>query len=133
MLLRYITNLLREILHKFVITPKRELLIDQSIDTTKVQLGESIYFIGVIFRNLNGGLFIETEMTQRHHRAYNSTGDSSDIFENWNTLNSLQAVQQVRVYFFQDSGLKCPSRSLAGLCFFQASGLVSVILAVCLV
>lgn len=42
-----------------------ELLTHQIVGTTKVQLGELISFIGVTYRNMDGGLLIETEITQR--------------------------------------------------------------------
>ena len=44
---------------------------DQSTDTTKVQLGEPMSFIGVTYRNMGEELLIGTEMTQRqlHHQG----------------------------------------------------------------
>lgn len=40
-------------------------MADRSTDTTKVQLGEPMSFIGVTHRNMGEGLLIGAEMTQR--------------------------------------------------------------------
>ena len=50
----------------------RELMTDQSLDTTQVQLGEPVSFIEVTYRNMGEELLIGSEMTQRqlHHPAW---------------------------------------------------------------
>ena len=40
-------------------------MTDQNKDTTKIQLGEIMSFIGVTYRNMGAGLLAGTEMTQR--------------------------------------------------------------------
>ena len=43
-------------------------MTDQSKDTTKVQLGKPMSFIGIIYRNMGEGLLKEAEMSQRQVR-----------------------------------------------------------------
>ena len=45
-------------------------MIEQSTDTTKLQLSEPISFIGVTYRNMGVELLTRREMTQRqlHHQ-----------------------------------------------------------------
>lgn len=45
-----------EIKNTHLLTPRRELKIDQSTDTTKAQLGEPMCFLGVTCRNMDGCL-----------------------------------------------------------------------------
>ena len=51
--------------------PARELTTYQSTNTTEVQLGVPVSFIGVTYRNMGEELLIGTEMTQRqlHHQG----------------------------------------------------------------
>jgi hypothetical protein len=42
-----------------------EPMTDQSKDTTKIQLGESMNFIDVTYRNMSQGLLTGAEITQR--------------------------------------------------------------------
>ena len=43
----------KEMEHACLLTPDRELMTDQGTDTTQVQCGEPVSFIGVAFRNRN--------------------------------------------------------------------------------
>lgn len=45
-------------------TLNRELMEDESKDTTKTHLGESMNFIGATYRNMGQGLLTRAEMTQ---------------------------------------------------------------------
>ena len=51
--------------HICLLFPARKLTTDQSTTITKVQLGESIHFIGVTYRNMGEGLLIGAELTKR--------------------------------------------------------------------
>jgi hypothetical protein len=55
-------------------TPNRDPTTDQSTNTTKVQLGEPMSFIGVASRNMGERLLTGAEMTQRqlHHSVTHS-------------------------------------------------------------
>lgn len=68
---------------------------NQSSDTTKVQLGEPVSFIGVT--GLWGRDYLGTKMTHQglQHR------DNSQKLGTWSTLLSLQAAQQVGGYPLQ--------------------------------
>ena len=48
--------------HTCLLTTDRELLTVQSTNTTKVQLGEPVSFIGVTYRNMGEGLLMGAEM-----------------------------------------------------------------------
>lgn len=48
-----------------LLAPDREPMTDQSLDTTKVQLGEPMSFIGFIHKNMSEGLLIGAEMTEK--------------------------------------------------------------------
>lgn len=51
--------------HTDLLTPDGKPMIDQSTDTTKVQLGEPTGFTGVTYRNTGEGSLTGAEMTQR--------------------------------------------------------------------
>jgi len=48
-------------MYKRLSTPDRDLMTDQSKDTSKVHLGDTIYFIGVAYRDTNEGLLTGPE------------------------------------------------------------------------
>lgn len=52
-------------------------MTDQTTDTTKVQLGEPMNFIGVTYQNTREELFTEAEVTPRqlHHQGHPSMPD----------------------------------------------------------
>lgn len=96
-------------------------MMDQSINTTKVQLGEPMSFIGITYRNMDEGLLIEMIQRQLYHRSL----PSSPKLGTQSILHSLQATQQFG---------ECPSQGAqlvesllgnsAGLRFFQALNLL---------
>ena len=49
----------------YLLTPGWESMIDRSIETTKVQRGEPVSFIGISNKNMGKGSLTETEMIQR--------------------------------------------------------------------
>lgn len=53
-------------LHTGILTPDREPQYEYTLnmDTTKIQLGEPVRFIGVTYRNMGERLHVETKMTQ---------------------------------------------------------------------
>lgn len=50
--------------YKYAFSADRETMIDQSMNTTKVQFGEPISFIGITYRNVGEGLLTGAEITQ---------------------------------------------------------------------
>lgn len=65
----HFTNVVRRCsrgnVNRCLFTPDRELQINQSLDHTKIQVGELMNFIGVTFRNAAAEFFTEAEVTQR--------------------------------------------------------------------
>ena len=82
-------------------TPDRKPMTDQSMDTTKVQLGKPLTLIGVTYGY--GWEVTRAEMPWRrlHHKVHPSMGDSLQKLGTWSTLHSLQAAQQVGKCPFQ--------------------------------
>ena len=64
-------------------------MIDQAMDTTRVQLGESMGVMGVS---------VGAEITQRqlHHQNPPQHRRQLTNLESWSTRHSLQAAQQIR-------------------------------------
>ena len=89
-----------EIQHICLLTPDREHMTDECKDTPRIQLRETISFIGITYRSLGEGLLTGTEMTQRqlHHQAYSSMRDFSKSWEPgahctaWSQLSRLESV-----------------------------------------
>lgn len=54
-----------EDMNKSLLTSDKESTTDQNTDTAKVQLGESMSYIGVTCRNMNEGLLTGAEMIQQ--------------------------------------------------------------------
>lgn len=48
----------------YLLTPESKPLTGQSIDTTKIHLGEHMGFFGVIYRNMGEGILMGTEIIQ---------------------------------------------------------------------
>ena len=78
MYIHCVTKLPGKMQHTCLLTPDRDLTRDQCTDTTKVQLGEPMSFIGVTYRSVGEGLLTEADdyITKTHP----SMGDSS---QNW--------------------------------------------------
>lgn len=81
-------------------------MTDPSTDTTKVQLGGPMSFVGVIHRNMDEGLLTGTEMAQSLTTAPSTVRVTVHC--------SLQAAQQGRVSFPGDKTL--PFSSSWGRC-----------------
>lgn len=83
-----------------LLTSDKESITEQSKDSTEVQLGKPVSFIGVSYRNMAEGSLIggkndsKTAVSARTHR---SRGDSSQKLGPWDTLHDFQAAQPVRV------------------------------------
>lgn len=58
---------LRKMQHTCPLSPDRKPTTDQSIDTTRVQLGEPMTFIEFTYRSIVEGLFTGTEMTKNNY------------------------------------------------------------------
>lgn len=52
-------------MHKHILNPDGEPTTDQSEDVTKVQIGESLNFIRVTYRDMGDELLTRAEMTQK--------------------------------------------------------------------
>ena len=66
---------------------------------TKVQLGESVSFIGVTYRSVGEGLLIGAEITER--QLYRQSPPTK--LGTWSTLYSLQAAQWIEELFIGTS------------------------------
>lgn len=68
-------------------------MTDQSKDTTKIQLGESVNFIEVIYRNMSQGLLTVAEITQRQQLdRQKPTPVMVHKLENWRALYNMLMV-----------------------------------------
>lgn len=61
----YVTKLCSERHNTCLLAPDKDPMINQSTDTTKVPLSESVRFVEVTDRNVGEGLPTGSEMTQR--------------------------------------------------------------------
>lgn len=92
-------------------------MAEQSVDTTKVQLGKPVSFIGVTSSSMGDRFLTGAEMT--HHQAYSSL-EPGTHYTGYRQLNKLKSTLS-----------KCLSCSnpllgrLAGFCFFRAASLLS--------
>ena len=59
-----VKRLPREMQCSYLFTPDREIMNVQITDTTEVQLGEPVSFIGMSYRNMGEGLLTGVERTQ---------------------------------------------------------------------
>lgn len=109
-------------MNQCLITPDRELMTDLE-DTIKVQLGETVSFIGVACRNTGERILTGTQKTEEQLH-YQSMCDSSQKGETGSTLHSLQRAQDVGECPFSrlfSWPVPLPDNS-PGFCFFQFFG-----------
>lgn len=84
--------------HSCPLTSNRELMMDQSMDATKVQLRELVRFNWVTYGNMGEGLFTGEGVSQRqlHHQSPPHPGcQRTSKTGNLGQLHSLQPAQQV--------------------------------------
>jgi len=121
------TKLAGEMQHTHLLTTDRELLTDQSTNTTKVQLAKPMSFIGVIYRSMDEGFLTGAEIICREliHQGPPQYVWQLTKLGMWGTQWSLWAAKQVENVLSSCLSWSQPlPSSLAGFCLSQAAGLV---------
>lgn len=93
--------------HTHLLMPEREPTINQSVDTTKVQLGDPMSFTGITYRSMGEGLLrgVEKTLRQLHHQSLSQNGEQFTKTGYQSILHSLKATQQVEECLFQTTQL----------------------------
>lgn len=82
--------------NKGLFTPNKEPSADQRKDTAKVQLGEPCVLLGVIFRNMDGGITYRSRNDSvTAAKTHPSMSDSSPKLGTWSTVHISHLAQLV--------------------------------------
>lgn len=99
-----------------LLTPNRELRVDQSRDTSEVPFGESVSYSGATHRSMREGLVTGAGMTrpQLHHQTPPQDEDHSSKLGAWSVLHSPEAAQLLsRCLFWVALQVSSSSRQLS--------------------
>lgn len=83
--------------HVYLLTSYREPTTDQSSDTTRVQHGEAVGFIGVIYRSVGEGLHSRSRNDSESSHTTEAHSSMGDISQSWGPGAPCTACRQLSV------------------------------------